>query len=67
MAGLTHASRGAAGGSNTVLATGARVRNAYATYPLQGDNGEKFPLIPHIVVDSHVFTTKASVVTDGHA
>ena len=32
-AGLTHASRGAAGSSNTPLATGARVRNAYATYP----------------------------------
>ena len=31
-AGLTHASRGAAGCSNTLPATGARVRNAYATY-----------------------------------
>ena len=28
-------------------ATGARVRNAYATYPLQGDNTEKSVLIPH--------------------
>ena len=32
-AGLTHASRGAARCSNTLVATGARVRNAYATYP----------------------------------
>ena len=31
-AGLTHASRGAARSSNTLAATGARVRNAYATY-----------------------------------
>ena len=31
-AGLTHASRGAAGSSNTPPATGARVRNAYVTY-----------------------------------
>ena len=30
---LTHASRGAARCSNTLVATGARVRNAYATYP----------------------------------
>ena len=28
-------------------ATGARVSNAYATYPTQGDNPEKFGLIPH--------------------
>ena len=31
-AGLTHASRGASRGSNTLVATGARVRNAYVTY-----------------------------------
>ena len=27
--------------------TGARVSNAYATYPLQGDSPEKSGLIPH--------------------
>ncbi len=27
--------------------TGARVRNAYATYLSQGDSPEKFGLIPH--------------------
>ena len=50
-----------------MLATGARVRNAYATYPLQGDNGGKLPLISHGVVFSHGETTKATVVVDGHA
>ena len=42
-----------------MLATGARVRNAYATYPQQGDNGVKIPLIPRIDTDSHVFVSKA--------
>ena len=45
-AGLTHASRGAAGPSNGLPATGARVRNAYATCPRQGDNRWKRRLIP---------------------
>ena len=30
-----------------MVATGARVSNAYATYPVQGDSPEKFGLIPH--------------------
>ncbi len=30
-----------------ILETGARVRNAYATYLSQGDSPEKFGLIPH--------------------
>ena len=30
-----------------LMATGARVRNAYATYPEQGDNTEKLVLISH--------------------
>ncbi len=29
------------------MATGARVRNAYVTYLIQGDNTEKSVLIPH--------------------
>ena len=45
--GLTHASRGAAGCSNTPPATGARVSNAYATYLSEGDNPAKVGLIPH--------------------
>ena len=45
--GLTHASRGAAQGSNTWVATGARVSNAYATYLSEGDSPAKVGLIPH--------------------
>ena len=46
-AGLTHASRGAARGSNTLAATGGRVRNAWATCPYPGDNHWKRCLISH--------------------
>ena len=66
-AGLTHASRGAALGSNTLAATGGRVRNAYATCLGQGDKPGKLGLIPNIVARSHGLATKASVVRDGHA
>ena len=50
-----------------LMATGARVRNAYATYPQQGDSPEKFGLIPHNTVISHGITVKTPVVKDGHA
>ena len=33
-----------------MMATGARVRNAYATYLIQGDNTEKLVLIPHNIL-----------------
>ena len=46
-AGLTHASRGASRCSNTLAATGGRVRNAWATCPSQGDNPWKRGLTPH--------------------
>ena len=49
------------------MATGARVRNAYATYLLQGDSPGKLGLIPHktpVLPDTGV---KASAVADGHA
>ena len=36
-----------------MVATGARVRNAYATYLILGDSPEKFGLIPHGIVISH--------------
>ena len=49
-AGLTHASRGAAGCSNTLPATGGWVRNAYATYLIQGDNLSKGRLTPHSII-----------------
>ncbi len=38
---------------SVMLATGARVRNAYATYPQQGDSPEKFGLIPHNALLPH--------------
>ncbi len=50
-----------------MVATGARVSNAYVTYPLQGDNPEKFGLIPHEDIERHLLVFKATVVKDGHA
>ena len=38
-----------------MVATGGRVRNAYATYLKQGDNLEKFGLIPHNIRYGIVF------------
>ncbi len=35
------------------LTTGARVRNAYRTYLLQGNSPEKFGLMPHGIVEWH--------------
>ncbi len=49
------------------MATGARVRNAYATYPLQGDSPEKSGLIPHTIMKLHGFIIKVTAVKDGHA
>ena len=49
------------------LATGARVSNAYATYLLQGDNPEKFGLIPHNTEIWHHILVKDLLVIDGHA
>ena len=47
--------------------SGARVRNAYATYPLQEDSPEKFGLIFHGIIEWHHLIIKASAVRDGHA
>ena len=49
------------------LTTGARVRNAYATYLLQEYSPEKFGLILHNIFFMHMIKIKASVVKDGHA
>jgi hypothetical protein len=49
------------------LTTGARVRNAYATYLLQEYSPEKFGLILHNIFIMHMIKIKASVVKDGHA
>ena len=47
--------------------SGARVRNAYATYPLLGDSPEKFGLIPHGILRWHLKRIKDLSVKDGHA
>ena len=65
--GLTHASRGAALGSNTEVATGARVRNAYPTFPLLRDSLPKGRLIPDGVWSPQEIQTKDLSVTDGDA
>ncbi len=49
------------------LTTGARVRNAYATYPLQEDSPKKFGLILHSFILLHDRMNKVSAVKDGHA
>ena len=41
------------GYSSSELETGARVRNAYATYPVLRDSPEKFGLTPHRILDRH--------------
>jgi hypothetical protein len=47
--------------------TGARVRNAYATYLLLGDSFRKRKLIPHNTTTSPDDVVKAPAVKDGHA
>ena len=66
-AGLIHASRGAAGCSNTSLATGARVRNTYAIYLQLGNSPPKGGLIPHNITRRHRLVIKPSGVEDEHA
>ena len=45
-----------------MLATGARVSNAYATYLLLGDSFRKRKLTPHSFQISHVIWNKTQVV-----
>ena len=47
--------------------SGARVRNAYATYLHQGDSPEKSGLIPHSTIGEHSLIVKAQAVMDEHA
>lgn len=54
-------------GKVAISETGARVSNAYATCPLQGDSPSKGGLIPHNIVPLHGGTIKAEAVKDGHA
>ena len=50
------------GYSSSELETGARVRNAYAIYLIQGNSPEKFGLMPHSVIESHGLITKVPTV-----
>ncbi len=50
-----------------LMATGARVSNAYPTFPLLGDNLAKVRLIPYDVLRSHLKRTKDLSATDGDA
>jgi hypothetical protein len=54
-------------GRVAILETGARVRNAYATYLEQGNSPEKFGLMPHGILRWHHLIIKDSSVQDGHA
>ena len=45
-----------------LLETGARVRNAYAIYLIQGDSPEKFGLIPHSIFEWHHLIIKVPTV-----
>ena len=51
-------SRGSEGVAILLSATGERVRNAYATYLIQGDNLSKGRLTPHNIVERHLDTIK---------
>ena len=51
----------------SLLATGARVSNAYPTCPLLRDSLAKVRLIPDVVIDPHEFLTKDLLVMDGDA
>ncbi len=49
------------------MTSGARVRNAYATYPLLEDSPKKFGLILHGIIKQHCLMIKDLLVKDGHA
>ena len=49
------------------LTSGARVRNAYATYLKLGDSPSKEGLILHNIMKRHLFIIKPPGVKDGHA
>ena len=55
------------GYSSSELETGARVRNAYAIYLLQGNSPEKFGLIPRNIAMWHHIAIIASALDDGCA
>ena len=50
-----------------LVATGARVRNAYGTCPCQGNSPGKLGLMPHSIIEWHYFIIKDLSVQDDHA
>ena len=50
-----------------LMATGARVSNAYPTFPLLGDNLAKVRLMPYVVLCRHLKRTKDLSTMDGDA
>ena len=51
----------------TLMATGARVSNAYPTCLLPRHSPSKGGLMPYVVLKGHLIRTKGSAVTDGDA
>ena len=49
------------------MGTGGRVRNAYTTYPQEGDSGGKLPVIPHGIIESPGLIIKVTALEDGCA
>ena len=47
--------------------SGGRVRNTWATCPVQGDNTKKFVLIPHKLTPRHLGARKDLSVQEGPA
>ena len=49
------------------MATGARVSNAYPTWPLVGNSPAKVGLMPYVVLCRHLIRTKDLSLEDGDA
>ncbi len=54
-------------GTSVLMATGARVSNAFTTYLLDWDSPEKLGVIPNKFFGSHGLKKKAEVSKDGCA
>ena len=51
----------------SLMATGARVSNAYPTFPCPRDSPSKGGLIPYEVTSGHLIVTKGLADSDGDA
>ena len=51
----------------SVMATGARVSNAYPTFPVVGHSPAKVGLIPYVLDSRHLTSSKDSSLWDGDA